>query len=50
MQVYMHNVTPEMKWWMKEQLVLERPHAEIVADFIEMYPGFGKKNGQSATL
>ena len=28
-------------------MVLERPHAEIVADFIEMYPGFGKVNGQA---
>ena len=45
-EVYV-GMTHEMKWWMKEQLVLKRPHAEIVADFIEMYPGFGKVNGQA---
>ena len=45
-EVYV-GMSHEMKWWMKEQLVLERPHAEIVADFIEMYPGFGKVNGQA---
>jgi len=39
--------SPQMKGWIIEQLVLERPHSEIVADFIERYPGFGKKNGQS---
>ena len=45
-EVYV-RMSQEMKWWMKEQLVLERPHGEIVADFIETYPGFGKKNGQA---
>ena len=39
--------SPDMKQWMFDQLVLERPRAEIVADFIERYPGFGKKNGQA---
>ena len=37
----------QMKGWIIQQLVLDRPHAEIVADFIETYPGFGKVNGQA---
>lgn len=36
----------QMRGWIIEQLVLERPHAEMAAEFIETYPGFGQVNGK----
>lgn len=38
---------PDMKGWITNQLILERPHAEIVADFIERYPIVQKTHEQS---
>lgn len=38
--------TTQMRGWIIEQLVLDRPHAEMAAEFIETYPGFGQVNGK----
>ena len=31
----------EMRSWMKDQLILSLPHAQIVSNFRDRYPDFG---------
>lgn len=35
------HFTDEMRSWMKDQLILSRPRAQIVSDFMDRYPDFG---------